>query len=216
MKGANLAEVKKTKIFIAIPTTGNIRTELAIFLLGLNRQIYDVIVSFTIGGTIAHNRNKLVENFLKTDYEWFLFIDSDTVPPINILDMTKNGKDICSGVYHSFKGNKLRPLIFEKYKDRYKFIQKDNKDYLIEVDAVGTGCLLIHRNVFDIMKKPYFEFLYDEIGLVKLSEDLNFCKKAQKAGFKIWVDKRMGASHHKTIDLLPVWTMLINKKQAGR
>lgn len=202
----------KTKVFIAIPTTGEIRTELAIFLLGLDRHLYDITVSFTIGGGIAHNRNKLVEEFLKTDYEWFLFIDSDTVPPINILDMIENRKDICSGVYHQFKKNKLRPLVFEKSKDKYKFIQTEKKDYLIEVDAVGTGCLLINRNVFNKMKKPYFEFLYDEIGLVKLSEDLNFCREAQKAGFKIWVDKRMGVSHHKTINLLPVWKMLTHQK----
>jgi len=210
-----LIKVKKSKIFIAIPTTGDIRTELAITLLGLNRQQYDIIVSFTIGGGIAHNRNKLVENFLQTDYEWFLFIDSDTVPPTNILDMTKNGKNICSGIYHNFKNNKLRALVFNKFKDKFQYIKKDNANALIEVDGVGTGSLLIHRNVFNKMKKPYFEFIYNEIGLVDLSEDLNFCRKAQKAGFKIWVDKRIVASHYKTIDLKPIWAMLTKKINRG-
>lgn len=192
---------KKSKIFIAIPTTGNIRTELAIFLLGLNRRNYDVIVTFTIGGGIAHNRNSLVESFLKTDYEWFLFIDSDIMPPLNVLEMIKNGKDVCSGICPQFRKGKLISLVFEKYQDNYRFIQKDIKGDVIEIDGIGTGCLLIHRKVFERMEKPYFEFLFDEKGMTKLSEDLNFCKKAQEAGFKIWADKRMGLHHFKTIDL---------------
>jgi len=192
---------KKAKIFIAIPTTGNVRTELAIFLLGLNRQNYDVIVTFTVGGGIAHNRNSLVESFLKTDYEWFLFIDSDIMPPLNVLDMTKNGKDICSGICPQFRKDRIVSLILKKYQDKYKFIKNDIKGDVIEIDGVGTGCLLIRRNVFEKIEKPYFEFLFDEKGMNRLSEDLNFCRKAQEAGFKIWADKRMGLHHFKTIDL---------------
>ena len=41
---------------------------------------------------------------------------------------------------------------------------------LVECDAVATGCIVIHRSVFEALKKPWFE--YEEGGL---SEDLTFC-----------------------------------------
>ncbi|GAG72701.1 unnamed protein product [marine sediment metagenome] len=34
-----------------------------------------------------------------------------------------------------------------------------------------------------------------------MGEDFYFCQKAQKAGFKIWVDRRMVAGHFKTVNL---------------
>ena len=205
-------QMEKPKVFIAIPTTGNIRTELAMFLLTLDKNSHNVIVSYTCGGGITHNRNKLTGYFLRSKFEWLLFLDSDTVPPMNVLDMIKNGKNICSGVYHQFKDGQVRPLTFEKVKSKYGYVSKEKDDYLVEVDAVGAGCLLINRKVFEKMKKPYFIFLYDKDGLLKLSEDLNFCKKAQKAGFKIWVGKRIGSSHYKTVNLSLIWKNKMEKE----
>jgi len=201
----------KPKVFIAIPTVGNMRTELAMFLLQLKQNDYDVRMSFTLSGGVIHNRNLLVKSFLETDCEWFLFIDSDTVPPSNILDMIENNKTICSGVSHIYKDNNFSISVYGKYKGKLNYIQEDSKEDLIEVDGVGTGCLLIHRKVFDRLNKPYFETVYDKNGMVEVSEDLNFCKKAQEAKFKIWVDKRMVVSHYKTVNLSTVWTMLARK-----
>lgn len=201
----------KPKIFIAIPTVGNMRTELTMFLLQLDQVNYDIKISFTLGGGITHNRNLLVKSFLGTDYEWFLFIDSDTVPPLNILEMIKNNKAICSGISHIYKNNDFGISVYKKHKGKLGYIRENGERNLIEVDGVGAGCLLIHRKVFEKVKKPYFEFIYDEVGMVKISEDLNFCKKAQEAGFKVWVDKRMVTSHYKTVNLSTVWEKLTQK-----
>jgi len=154
--------MEKTKVFIAIPTTGNIRAELAFFLLHLDED-YDTEVLFTFGGGISHNRNLLVDNFLKIEYEWLLFIDSDIMPPFNVLEMTKNGKDICSGVYYQWQEDKLVPLVFRKrHNDYYKIFNDTGEDDVVEVDGVGAGCLLINRKVFEAIKKPYFLFGYDD------------------------------------------------------
>lgn len=56
-------------------------------------------------------------------------------------------------------------------------------DPLIECDAVATGCMLIHRSVFEKMKPPYFEYISGGN-----SEDLVFCMNAKKAGFKVYAD----------------------------
>lgn len=195
--------MEKTKVFIAIPTTGNIRTELAFFLIHLDEN-YDTEVLFTFGGGITHNRNLLVENFLMTEYEWLLFIDSDIMPPFNVLEMTKNRRDICSGVYYQWKDDKLVPLVYKKESNHYKIFYNIDENDVVEVDGAGAGCLLINRRVFEAIKKPYFIFEYDKGGLCTLSEDLYFCEKAKKAGFKIFVDRKMICDHYKTITLKAV------------
>ncbi len=204
----------KTKVFIAVPTTGNIRTELATFLLGLERQQdYEIITGFTTSGGITHNRNHLVDTFLKTDYEWLMFIDSDTVPPGKVLDMTKNGKDICSGIYHQGQFDSIVPVVYSKKKKGYGlYIDDKTKDNVVEVDGVGAGCLLINRKVFEKMEKPYFMFLFDENGYCTLGEDFYFCKKAHKAGFKIWVDRRISARHFKTVDMKYLFSKIHKNK----
>ena len=194
----------KTKVYIAIPTGGQIHIDLMFFLLNLDED-YDVKVDYVVGGQIAHNRNKLVSRFLKSKYEWLLFIDSDTLPPFDVLEMTKNGKDICSGIYFQWKDNKLIPLVYKKNKndfhEEYKVFNEVSEEDLVEVDGFGAGCLLIHRKVLEKVEKPWFLFEYNEDGLVALGEDFYFCQKAQEAGFKVWVDRRMVCSHYKTVDL---------------
>jgi GT2 family glycosyltransferase len=194
----------KIRVYIAIPTAGSIHVDLMFFLLNLDKD-YDVKVDYVVGGQIAHNRNKLVSRFLKSKYEWLFFIDSDTLPPFDVLEMTKNGKDICSGIYFQWKDNKLIPLVYKKnetdFHEEYKVFNDVSDEELVEVDGVGAGCLLIHRKVFDKVAKPWFLFEYNEDGLVALGEDFYFCQKAQEAGFKVWVDRRMVCSHYKTINL---------------
>jgi hypothetical protein len=62
---------------------------------------------------------------------------------------------------------------------------------LIECDGVGGGCLLIHRRVFEAMEKPYFQCNPGTF----IGEDFYFCRKAQAAGFKIFVDPGIICGH---------------------
>jgi len=58
-----------------------------------------------------------------------------------------------------------------------------------EVDSVGLGCCLIKRKVFEKIGSK-FEFNNDVGG-----EDINFCKRAQDAGFLIHVDPDVQCGH---------------------
>lgn len=199
----------KTKVFIAIPTGGTIRTEVAVFLLGLDKT-YNTSIAFTMFGSTVNNRSKLLTQFFKSRCEWLLLLDADTVPPNNVLDMIKNGKDICSGVYHQWRGEDIVPLAFIAPKDplgKYEVYDESNPDYLVEVDGVGGGCLLIHEKVFKTIKPPYFIDVFNEDAVRILGNDLYFCKKAKKAGFKIWIDRRIVSHHFKTLNLksIMIW-----------
>ena len=60
---------------------------------------------------------------------------------------------------------------------------------LLEVDAVGTGVMLIRSSVFKDIGKPYF--YYEE----NRSEDIMFCQKCREKGIRIYVDTTIGCGH---------------------
>ena len=65
---------------------------------------------------------------------------------------------------------------------------------LLEVDRVGTHCLLIHRDVLEAVPEPRFERITPpDVGAT--GSDYDFCIKARRAGFKIYVDLSVIAGH---------------------
>jgi len=206
------------KVYIALPVavSGNINIRLVQFLLE-PRYEYQTIIGCEIGHQIAHNRNVLIDRFLKTDFEWIFFIDTDTVPPVNALDMTKNKLNICSGYYYQWTNKQLMPLTFKKVEGGYiADIGKPTKiKNVVEVDATGAGCLLINRRVFENIEKPYFLTPYNDEGIAISTEDIYFFKKVIKAGYKVHMDTNIVASHIKTVDLLEVqqWNYKLRKQK---
>jgi hypothetical protein len=85
-----------------------------------------------------------------------------------------------------------------------------SKPQLMEVDATGTGCLLIRTEVFLNMDYPWFEFTKTEAGKV-VGEDVGFCKKAKKAGYKIYVDTSINCGHMGLLEV-NAGTYFVNKK----
>lgn len=86
------------------------------------------------------------------------------------------------------------------------------REDLIECDGVGGGCLLIHKRVFQAMEKPYF--LCNPGTFI--GEDFYFSRKAQAAGFKIFLDPGVICGH-KQKDLISYrhflnWFSLANRK----
>ena len=118
-----LTESERTKIFIGIPTTGEIRTELANWLLEIVKNPnYIFSVYITGNSTICDNRNRIVRNFLKSDAEWLMTIDSDVSPSLDILDILKNGKKIIAPINFVWKTWGLAPLISTKVKEDRKSV----------------------------------------------------------------------------------------------
>jgi len=191
----------KPKIYIAMPTMGETRTEMLLFFLNINpKGEYDIKVNVTLVGHATENRNYLIQKFLESDCEWLFLLDADTVPPMNVLDMLKNDKDVCCGLYFVWMKGGLYPLAMKKVGDKYNIIP-DQDEPLVEVDASGGGCMLLKRKVIEALKPPYFKELQDQYGCRSKGNDFYFCEKVKEAGFKIWLDKRYVSSHYKTIDL---------------
>lgn len=177
-----------------------------------------VIVS---GPRIATARNDLCREFLKTDNQWFLMLDSDMIFEPDLLDkllLSANDRirPVVGGL--CFGGGRVGvpfPTLYTLTDPKKnggkvtKVISNYPKDALCRVDATGAACLLIHRDVLLNMEKefssmpdgyanphPWFAetvHMGQEYG-----EDWTFCMRLRKMKIPIYVNTGIKLGHVKT------------------
>lgn len=164
------------------------------------------------------NRNKCIQAFLQSEAEYLLFLDDDMLFPPDVgIRLAKREKDVVCGLYfqrdedkptphwyrysgykvHKDWGNKghmYRPMTAEVARLTRNIRPSDaaiavDDAALLEMDAGGAGCTMIHRSVLEKMKPPWFRSQGATNG------DLMFFYKARKAGFKVWGDTGVICGH---------------------
>jgi hypothetical protein len=98
------------------------------------------------------------------------------------------------------------PAIFQDAPEGFLPLYKYDKDSVFEIDAAGTGCLLIHRSVLEKMREtadknqgPDWCWFWD--GPVDgnwIGEDLLFCRRIRALGFPIYVNTGAILPHQKS------------------
>jgi hypothetical protein len=182
------------KILCCIPTLGNIRIELAKQLYGWKQRygsFFDVFESQIRPLYVA--RNECVHSFLQSDASYLFFVDSDAVPSSDAIEqLLSHGfdKKIVGGLCYEVKCDsdgevKTVPLILKRIRNGYK-IDDTKPNGLIDVDATGTICVMIHRSVFSSLPEPWFD---------NRAEDFYFYENAKKAGYNIYVDCNCQVRH---------------------
>lgn len=165
-------------------------------------------------------REGVVQDFLETDCDILWMIDSDIVPPKHVLDLiTMHGdKWLCAGapypIFMAQPGESQRQVVITAYKlmastseGKPRIAPCAVPDEGAEfVDGLATGCLMIKREVFEKLERPYFEFKYDPITRQPTEgEDIGFCIKMHKLGIKFFTDYSMVCKHYKNnLDLLEI------------
>lgn len=199
---------KKPKVYIAILNQGAIRPELANLLINSTHDPrYQIKITYPGDRPIANNRNKIVLKFLEGDWDYLLMLDDDTVPHRSPLDLITLDKDIIGYPYPQWNEGDIYWLAMDQDGDGYKPIPPDRRHGLQQVDALGTGCILIARNVLEAIRAPFMR-KWDEDGIAELGLDFYFCQKAKEAGFEVWCDWRAPCSHFKTLNLIDVLGLL--------
>lgn len=188
-------------VFIAIPTLGDIRIELAQTIYNWKSTYGDYIAVYSnTDRPLTRARNECVRAFLGSGRSWMLFIDSDVIPPTNTIESLTATLDrpIVTAVGHVFKLDsdgftKRVPLLLRKVRDRdiphqpeYKIIEDIPRQQYIEIDAAGMMCVAIHRSVFESIDPPWFDGYF---------EDFYFYDKAKSNGFKIYADLGVVVRH---------------------
>jgi GT2 family glycosyltransferase len=158
-------------------------------------------VSFYVKGPgIGPKRDAFVQHQLlpSSHLEWLLFVDSDQrVPADAVHRLLAYDVAIVGGLVMKTDGSSscvksLDPAARE-------FVQGG----LQEVAEIGTGCLLIRREVFAaIPGPPWFPPNTSGPG-AGVGEDSNFCELARKAGFKIHCDTDLEVGHFINLAMTP-------------
>jgi len=183
--------MNKPKILVGVPTIGTNDYRFTLSLASLIIPDSSSILAIP-RVMIDTSRNMCCEKLLEGDATHLLFIDDDmTFDPYLLSNMLEHDVDIIGAL--AFKRReKYEPCVYNKKEDGlyYPILPQ----IFQEVDVVGTGGMLIKREVIEKLKNPWFETYYDKQG-THWSVDFSFCIKAKKAGFKIWVDPKIEMKH---------------------
>lgn len=145
-------------------------------------------------------REKACEQFMETDFTHILMLDADHKHPPDIIQQLAKWviEDPDKLVVGGLNFRRTPPY------DPCAYIIQDNEYHtlldwdpgLLEVDRVGTGSILIAREVFERLKKPWFYIHAEHIekeGFV--SDDIAFCLNCTDAGIRLWVDTVTQSPH---------------------
>lgn len=186
---------------------------------GERRERIDGLLRNHAGGLLSRGRNELVAMFLEyTDSQWLLMLDSDEQLGLDTFDklvasVHDKERPIVAGLYFAAWPGELyptaAPLIFKREPDstRFKSIVDYPTDQLIEIDSAGTGCLMVHRSVFEAFQaeatphegKTWCWFRDMPVNGDWFSEDHFFCSRAKELGFPIWAHTGATLPHHKQL-----------------
>jgi len=152
----------------------------------------------TSGYPIDVSRDHLVRKALEDNVDYIFFLDTDVIPHNEILVHLLGWKlPIVSGLYWT----KARlPCAYKLTSDKHvEALKPQFNERIMEVDAVGAGCLLIDARVFKQIPPPWFKWdmwpWTESNEPPGHSEDINFCLKAKEHGFPIYLDTAMRCKH---------------------
>jgi hypothetical protein len=183
-------ELRKKKLFIATPMYGGMAHGLYMkACLDLQNVMnkYGVETKFSFlfnESLITRARNYLVDEFLRSGYTHMLFIDADVhFNAQDVVALLALDKDVIGGPYPkktinwknvaeaARKHPDLPVKDLEKLVGEYVFnVVKGTKNFSVteplEVMEIGTGYMMIKREVFDKMKEAYPTIHYkpDHVG----------------------------------------------------
>lgn len=167
--------------------------------------------------------HKTIQDFLAGPWDFLLLVDDDNPPVSNPLDLVALDLDVVglpTPVWHSAVPGD-RPYYYnamiesgDGWRPVDSFPDFDPAQGLFQVDAVGTGCVLIARRVLqalmdraqesdDPLNAPFMR-KWSPRGDVLAGNDFMFCSRAREAGFDIWAHFGYLCEHWNEVELLEV------------
>ncbi len=193
-----------TKLTIGMCSGGTVRVETVTSLVSnlINIAQNDIAPNllFQVGGYVDINRNKLADRAIEGGFTHLMFIDADMIfPDDGIMRLLAHDKDIVGANYNvrldptsgEFSGPTVKMLVDGK---PVSMLSKDFPTELFKCYALATGFLLIKTEVFSKLTKPWFDAWIEPNGQHH-TEDIDFCRKANEAGFEVWCDPTIEMGH---------------------
>lgn len=174
-------------------------------------------------------RNVIRHHFLQTSCDDLWFVDSDVMPSANsMLLFDVKGADMVAGLYPIPNSDPTfeRTLVWSVYKgfgEKYEAIPVGPHDReVIDIDAAGTGCLIIPRRVLEderlLVDKEWgamFRTPRAPNGKCLWTDDLDFCHRARALGYTFKAHTAVRWGHIKISNVEDQFKGLVAAFQAG-
>ena len=177
---------------------------------------------------ITKARNECISNFMNnTKLDYFIFIDADIgFKALDIIKLMNYDKPLVAGTYPKkhLRWEEIQKCFYNDTPESSKELLEKTSEYtiydkgknkkcvktgLLEVDRVGTGFMMIKRDLIKKVAKKYPELMYKEngkkgyglfesaiINKEHLSEDYAFCERVKGVGEKIYIDPKIKLTHN--------------------
>lgn len=193
---------------VSLPHQGSFKQELSHLFWRIELpENYKPIYLAAQSTDIVTARNSLARAALDEEQvEWIFFIDSDqgvdpSVPKRLIQKAEENDIKVLSALTFILQNSVPVPLTSSNNESKEKSLDWISETGVIETESVGTGALLVHRDVFEDIEGPPFMQEYDEEGIRSQAEDYMFSQKAKEAGYDLYIDNDVVVDHFKKVSL---------------
>lgn len=206
---------ENTKVYIGTPTLGRVRTELVHWYLAWSHDNrYRRKIELPMAIPYELNVNQIIEDFLESKADYLLLVDDDNPPVQDPLDLVELDKDIIGLPTPTWKGKVVNYNAMNKIGRSFQPLPRSERYGLKEVDAIGSGCMLIARRVLKDLGDNWFNPFWNEEGTSRRSGDFNFCTKARERGWKVWAHFDYPCEHIKQAPLKKIddkanWDQLV-------
>lgn len=165
-----------------------------------NEQIkFEFGIADTVGNSlIGQARDIIVERALAWNADYVFFFDDDMMFADDCFVRLFNHQKPFVGALAFTSREPISPVLY-KFRRSYSFdevridvepILDYPRDRLFQVDAIGTGVVLISTDVFKKLGgPPWFN------GSISMGEDIYLCYKMEKAGIPIYCDSSVKTLH---------------------
>lgn len=200
------------KIMIGIPCYQNVSAETLedymrfAYYCGRRMPEHEFVLAIKSKTEQFRARNAIVQGALQTACDYLLFLDDDhvidwetTSGPNSrygmisqfLKHMDSDEKIGIVGAVYYHRGGECRPVLMKEGKDGGFYWLRDDeiKGELQDVAVQGGGCMFLRMSMFDRIRAPWFEPEFD------LGTDLQICKKAREAGFRVCSDTSIHIGH---------------------
>ena len=175
--------------------------------------------------------------FKGDSFERMMFIDFDTIPPENALELFDVDADIAIGIVPVFKGQpggKPGAMYFNIYQylnetDKFQPVAPHREPTAIDVDAGGCAAMIIRRKVLEDKRMwhdpnwtdikgtskcledheapPIFRMHHKPNGEILIGEDVDFCLRAKVLGYSVKAYSGTLFGHIKDLNMLDMMTL---------
>ncbi len=185
------------QLAILVPSTDTWMTDFALSVLALQQMLsyHPIGEDFKMnllnerGSLIAHQREQIAQHALESGATHLLWLDSDMkFPPDIVHKLWAHGQPI---VGCNYTKRTIPAMPNTKDVDGKLIATNKQSTGVVEVGSMGFGCVLMEREVFETIPRPWFDTVWFENSkgeLQMMGEDVYFCRKARHHNMPILLD----------------------------